>query len=232
MAKLSLKTLERTVVACRLCPRLVAWREQVAREKRKAYQDEEYWGKPVPSFGADNPRLLVCGLAPAAHGGNRTGRVFTGDRSGDWLYAALFRAGFANQPQSTHRGDGLELHDCRVTACVRCAPPDNRPTPTERDTCLRYLAEELRLMKEVQVIVCLGGFAWDGVLKTLRELGHRAVPNAAFRSCRRGDGGAVRAARQLPSQPAKHLHRPAHRGDARPGLREGEGVDCRLTGYF
>jgi len=177
---MSLKTLENTVVACRLCPRLVAWREQLAHDKRKAFQDEEYWGKPVPSFGPDDARLLVCGLAPAAHGGNRTGRVFTGDRSGDWLYAALFRAGFANQPQSTHRGDGLELRDCRITACVRCAPPDNKPTPTERDTCLNYLTEELRLLKQVKVIVCLGGFAWDGVLKVLRELGHRAGRKPRF----------------------------------------------------
>jgi uracil-DNA glycosylase len=180
MSKTSLKTLEKAVVACRLCPRLVAWREQVARDKRKAFQDEEYWGKPVPSFGSGKARLLVCGLAPAAHGGNRTGRVFTGDRSGDWLYAALFRAGFANQPESTHRGDGLELQDCRVTACVRCAPPDNKPTTTERDTCLNYLTEELQLLTEVKVIVCLGAFAWDGVLKVLRELGHHAARKPRF----------------------------------------------------
>jgi uracil-DNA glycosylase len=180
MAKMSLQTLERTVVACRLCPRLVAWREQVAHEKRKAFRDEEYWGKPVPSFGAGDAKLLVCGLAPAAHGGNRTGRVFTGDRSGDWLYGALFRAGFANQPQSTRPGDGLKLRDCRVTACVRCAPPGNKPTPAERDTCLKYLIEEVRLLTNVKVIVCLGAFAWNGVLKTLNALGHRAGKKPLF----------------------------------------------------
>src|SRR5262249_11871907 len=119
--------------------------------------------------------VLVCGLAPAAHGGNRTGRIFTGDRSGDWLYAALYRAGFANQPTSTHRGDGLELVNCYVTACVRCAPPDNKPTPKERDNCLAYLVEDFRLLPRARVVVCLGGFAWDGGLRALRELGHRPV---------------------------------------------------------
>jgi uracil-DNA glycosylase family 4 len=161
------------LVACRRCPRLVAWRQRVAREKRAAYRGEEYWGRPVPGFGDAQARLLVCGLAPAAHGGNRTGRVFTGDRSGDWLFGALHRAGFANQPHSTHRGDGLALRDCYITACVRCAPPANRPTPRERDRCLAFLAEELRLLPRVRVIVCLGGFAWDGVLRALRDLGHR-----------------------------------------------------------
>lgn len=168
-ARLSLRTLNETVIACRKCPRLVAWREQAAREKRAAYRDEDYWGKPVPGFGDTKARLLVVGLAPAAHGGNRTGRIFTGDRSGDWLYAALYRAGFANQPTSVRRGDGLELSDCYVAACVRCAPPDNKPTPVERDRCLPYLVEELRLLKNVRVLLCLGAFAWDGVWRALRS---------------------------------------------------------------
>src|SRR5436853_1772949 len=159
------------ISACRKCPRLVAWREQVAREKRAAYRDEEYWGRPVPGFGDPAARVLVCGLAPAAHGGNRTGRVFTGDRSGDWLFAALHRTGFANQPTSTHRNDGLRLIDCYISACVRCAPPANRPTTQERDCCLGYLVNDLRLLGQVQVIVCLGEFAWEGVLRALREMG-------------------------------------------------------------
>jgi len=158
------------IVACRQCPRLVAWREQVAREKRAAYREETYWGQPVPGFGDAQARLLVCGLAPAAHGGNRTGRVFTGDRSGDWLYAALHRAGFASQPTSTHRGDGLQLRDCYITACVRCAPPDNKPTPAERDQCLAFLVTDLRLLRAAHVVLCLGGFAWDGLLRALRAL--------------------------------------------------------------
>jgi uracil-DNA glycosylase family 4 len=167
----ALAKLQERITACRKCPRLVAWREQVACEKRAAYRDEEYWGRPVPGFGDPAARVLVCGLAPAAHGGNRTGRVFTGDRSGDWLFAALHRAGFANQPTSRHRGDGLRLTDCYISACVRCAPPANRPTPEERDACLPYLAEELRLMPQVRAIVCLGAFAWDGVLRVLRTAG-------------------------------------------------------------
>ncbi len=167
-----LDSLNEALIACRLCPRLVVWREQVAREKRAAYRDEEYWGRPVPSFGDPQARVLLCGLAPAAHGGNRTGRVFTGDRSGDWLFAALHRAGFANQPTSTHRGDGLKLRDCYITACVHCAPPANRPTVEERDRCLDYLAAELCLLLQVRVLVCLGGFAWDGVMRALRGLGY------------------------------------------------------------
>jgi uracil-DNA glycosylase len=168
------------IIACRDCPRLVRWREQVAREKRAAYRDEEYWGRPVPGFGDPRARVLLCGLAPAAHGGNRTGRVFTGDRSGDWLFAGLYRAGFANQPTSRHRDDGLCLTDCYITACVRCAPPDNRPTPAERDRCLGYLVEELRQLERARVIVCLGGFAWDGALRALRALGHRPPRKPRF----------------------------------------------------
>jgi len=176
----SLQIHNNRIIACRACPRLVAWREQVAREKRAAYREEEYWGRPVPGFGDPRARLLVVGLAPAAHGGNRTGRVFTGDRSGDWLFAALYRAGFANQPTSTHKDDGLRLNDCYITACVRCAPPDNRPTPQERDRCLPYLVEDLRLLKHVCVVVCLGSFAWDGVLRAMRDVGVSARPRPRF----------------------------------------------------
>jgi uracil-DNA glycosylase family 4 len=153
------------VVECRRCPRLVEWRERVAREKRAAYAGEEYWGRPLAGFGDPDARVYVLGLAPAAHGGNRTGRIFTGDRSGDWLFAALYRAGFANQPTSVRRGDGLRLERAFVSAAVRCAPPANKPLPAERDACLPYAAEELRLMSGVRAIVCLGGFAWDAALR-------------------------------------------------------------------
>jgi uracil-DNA glycosylase family 4 len=176
----SLTTLTQDIITCTRCPRLVAWREQIARDKRAAYRDEEYWGKPVPGFGDPNAHVLICGLAPAAHGGNRTGRVFTGDRSGDWLYAALHRTGFANQPTSRHRDDGLSLADCYITACVRCAPPDNKPSVEERDLCLGFLQRELSVLKSVRVIVCLGGFAWEGVLRTLRNLGHEPSPRPKF----------------------------------------------------
>jgi uracil-DNA glycosylase family 4 len=173
MPRSALELLNEQVVACRRCPRLVAWRERVARDKRAAFRDEDYWGRPVTGFGDPRARVVLCGLAPAAHGANRTGRVFTGDRSGDWLFAALHRAGLANQPTSRHRGDGLRLRDCYITACVRCAPPANRPSPVERDACLEYLARELPLLTRARVLVCLGGFAWDGVLRALRALGHR-----------------------------------------------------------
>jgi uracil-DNA glycosylase family 4 len=161
----ALAALEAEVVECRRCPRLVAWREEVARERRASFASEEYWGRPVPGFGDPDARVLVFGLAPAAHGGNRTGRVFTGDRSGDWLFAAMHRAGLANQPTSTHRDDGLELHDAWIAAAVRCAPPANRPTPAERDTCLPWTVRELELLPRLRLIVCLGGFAWNAALR-------------------------------------------------------------------
>ncbi len=155
----SLARVNADVVQCRACPRLVEWREQVAEAKRAAYVGDDYWGRPIPGFGDPGARLLVVGLAPAAHGGNRTGRIFTGDRSGDWVFRALHRAGFANQPTSEHRGDGLALSDAYVVAAVRCAPPANRPTPAERDTCAPYLAREWALLGELRVVVALGAFA-------------------------------------------------------------------------
>ncbi len=168
-----LEQLRGDIVQCRQCPRLVRWRERVASEKRAAFKDWAYWGRPVPGFGDPGAELVVVGLAPAAHGGNRTGRVFTGDRSGDWLYRALHRAGYANQPNSSHRDDGLHLSRAYVTAAVRCAPPGNKPTSEERDTCLAYLERELGLLKEVRVIVPLGGFAYDAVS---RMTGLRPAP--------------------------------------------------------
>jgi uracil-DNA glycosylase len=161
---LDLAAVERDVVDCRACPRLVTWREQVARDKRAAYADEAYWGRPVPGFGDPEAGVLVVGLAPAAHGANRTGRMFTGDRSGEWLYASLFRTGFANQPTSVARGDGLRLTGAWVTAPVRCAPPANRPTVDERDRCAPFLAAEMELVPW-RVAVALGGFGWDAVLR-------------------------------------------------------------------
>jgi uracil-DNA glycosylase len=169
----ALAALEREVVTCRRCPRLVQWREKTARTKRAAFAAEEYWARPLPGFGDPAAGMIVLGLAPAAHGGNRTGRIFTGDRSGDWLFAALWRTGFANQPQSTSRDDGLVLTRCYVTAAVRCAPPTNRPLPSERDNCLPYLVRELRLLANARVIVCLGGFAWE---VGMRALGALEVP--------------------------------------------------------
>jgi uracil-DNA glycosylase family 4 len=170
-----LAALEREIVFCRRCPRLVAWREKVAREKRAAYSGETYWGRPVPGFGDPEARIAILGLAPAAHGANRTGRVFTGDRSGDFLFAALHRAGLANQPVSRHREDGLRLSGAWISAAVRCAPPQNKPSPAERDTCLPYAARELELL-DAAVVVCLGAFAWDA---TLHILGFSPKPKFA-----------------------------------------------------
>ena len=167
----ALRALDREIVECRACPRLVEWREQVAAEKRASFRSDTYWGRPVPGFGDPRARVLVAGLAPAAHGANRTGRVFTGDRSGDFLYASLHRTGFANQPTSVSADDGLELRDLYITAAVRCAPPANKPTPAERNSCLPYLGRELQLLSEVQVIVVLGAFAYDAVGRVLADAG-------------------------------------------------------------
>ena len=176
-----LRSINEAAVACRACPRLVAWRETVALEKRAAFAGEDYWGKPLPSFGDPQARLLVVGLAPAAHGGNRTGRIFTGDRSGDWLFGSLWRCGFANQPHSTHRGDGLALKDAYIAAAVRCAPPANKPLPGERDRCLPYLVDELRVLPRVRVVVALGSFAWDAALRVHAALeGERVSPKPRF----------------------------------------------------
>lgn len=167
--------LEQNITECRLCPRLVEHRETVARDKRAAFADQEYWGKPVPGFGDHRARLLLVGLAPAAHGANRTGRMFTGDRSGDWLYRALHRAGFASQPSSVAKRDGLHLTDAFVTAAVRCAPPGNRPTPEERESCRPYLEDEIDLLSSagdrLRAIVALGQFAYDQVLRIFRQRG-------------------------------------------------------------
>jgi uracil-DNA glycosylase family 4 len=167
----ALRALDREIVECRACPRLVEWREQVAAEKRASFRADTYWGRPVPGFGDARARVLVAGLAPAAHGANRTGRVFTGDRSGDFLYASLHRTGFANQPTSVTADDGLELRDLYITAAVRCAPPANKPTPQERDACLPYFGRELALLDHVQVIVVLGAFAYEAVGRVLAGVG-------------------------------------------------------------
>jgi uracil-DNA glycosylase family 4 len=163
----ALEELADRIVDCRRCDRLVSWCAAIGRDKRAAYVHQTYWARPVAGFGDPAARLVVVGLAPGAHGANRTGRVFTGDRSGEWLYRALHRAGFANQPTSTARDDGLTLRDAWVTVCVRCAPPDNKPSPAERDACLPFLVDELRLLRRARVLVCLGRFAWDGVLRAL-----------------------------------------------------------------
>ncbi len=167
----SLQALQQNIAGCTLCPRLVEYRQRTAREKRREFRNWEYWGKPVPSFGDPSARLLIVGLAPAAHGGNRTGRMFTGDRSGDWLFATLFRFGFCNSPYSRSRDDGLTLIDAYVTASARCAPPDNKPLPQELANCRPYLLEEVRLLRHPRVVVALGRIAFDTCLLAFQELG-------------------------------------------------------------
>ncbi|HEY8039509.1 MAG TPA: uracil-DNA glycosylase [Polyangiaceae bacterium] len=186
----SLPQLRRAIVACRACPRLVAWRERVAREKVARFRDQEYWGKPVPGFGDVGARIVVVGLAPGAHGANRTGRVFTGDRSGDFLYAALHRAGLASQPESVARDDGLTLRDVYVTTPVRCAPPDNAPAPGEIARCAHFLDEELALLRRVRVFLALGAIAWRAVLDHAARAGVAvAAPRPAFAHGARVDLG-------------------------------------------
>ncbi len=185
------------VSACRACPRLVAYREAVAATRRAAFADQVYWGRAVPGFGDPDARILVVGLAPAAHGANRTGRIFTGDRSGDWLYAALWRAGLANQPTSVAADDGLRLDDVYVTAAVRCAPPDNKPTPGERDQCRSFLRRELALLERVRVVVALGGFAYQVVAA---ELGIRPRPRFGHGVEATAPGGRLVVCSYHPSQ--------------------------------
>jgi uracil-DNA glycosylase len=194
----SLDRLRTDVCDCRRCPRLVSWREQVAVEKRASYRDEEYWGRPISGFGEPDARVLVLGLAPAAHGANRTGRVFTGDRSGDWLFRAMHRAGLANQPQSVAVDDGLALRDAWVTAAVKCAPPDNKPLPGERDECRPFLRRELALLDDVRVVVCLGAFAYE---VACHEFGVRPRPKFGhLAEVATPDGGPVLMCSFHPSQ--------------------------------
>jgi uracil-DNA glycosylase len=180
---LSARDLERVtaeIVGCRSCPRLVEWRERVAREKTVRFADQTYWGRPVPGFGDPDAGILVVGLAPAAHGGNRTGRIFTGDRSGDFLFGSLHRVGLSNQPTSVSRDDGLRLIRVYLSAVNRCAPPDNMPTPAERDTCLPFLEREIAALERLRVLVALGAFAWGGALRALSALGHPTRPRPRF----------------------------------------------------
>ena len=207
------------IVECRRCPRLVAWREQVAREKVARFRDETYWGRPVPGFGDPDARILFVGLAPAAHGGNRTGRVFTGDASGDFLWAALHAQGLADRPVSRRGDDGLTLTDTYIAAAVRCAPPLNKPTTEERDACAPFLARELALLDRVQVVVALGAFGWDAALRTFAAIGHSVTPATALRARGRGDRRAVATPRDLPPEPAEHVHRPPDGSDVRVGHR-------------
>ena len=178
--RVALAELTAEIIACRRCPRLVDWRERVAREKRRSFRDETYWGRPLPGFGDPDARILLLGLAPAAHGGNRTGRVFTGDASGDFLWAALHEAGLADRPASRRADDGLTLTDVYIAAAVRCAPPANKPTALERDTCAPFLERELRLLDRLVVVVALGQFGWDAALRAFDAVGYPARPRPRF----------------------------------------------------
>jgi uracil-DNA glycosylase len=180
MSARELERIAAEVVGCRSCPRLVEWRERVARDKTVRFAGQTYWGRPVPGFGDPAAGILVVGLAPAAHGGNRTGRIFTGDRSGDFLFGSLHRVGLSNQPTSVSRDDGLRLIRVYLSAVNRCAPPDNKPTPTERDTCLPFLEREIAALERLRVLVALGAFAWDGALRALSALGHPTRPRPRF----------------------------------------------------
>jgi uracil-DNA glycosylase family 4 len=180
MSARDLERITAEIVGCRSCPRLVEWRERVAREKTVRFADQTYWGRPVPGFGDPAAGILVVGLAPAAHGGNRTGRIFTGDRSGDFLFGSLHRVGLSNQPTSVSRDDGLRLIRTYLSAVNRCAPPGNKPTPAERDACLRFLEREIAALGRLRVLVALGAFAWDGALRALSALGHPTRPRARF----------------------------------------------------
>ena len=180
MSARDLERIAAEVVGCRSCPRLVEWRERVARDKTVRFADQTYWGRPVPGFGDPAAGILVVGLAPAAHGGNRTGRIFTGDRSGDFLFGSLHRVGLSNQPTSVSRDDGLRLIGAYLSAVNRCAPPGNKPTPAERDTCLPFLEREIAALERLRVLVALGAFAWDGALRALSALGHPTRPRPRF----------------------------------------------------
>ena len=221
-----LAELDARVSVCSACPRLVRWREDVARDKRASFADQPYWGRPIAGWGDPQARILVVGLAPAANGGNRTGRVFTGDSSGDWLFASLYRVGLAALPTSTHAGDGQRLVDTRIVATVRCAPPDNKPTPEERDTCAPWLHTELRLLApHVRVVVALGAYGWAGALAGLAGQGHAVPrPRPRFGHAGRGADRGRHPARQLPPLAAQHLHRPAHRADAGRGVPASAGA--------
>ena len=196
--------IQQQVIACRACPRLVEWREEVARVKRRMYRDEPYWGAPLAAFGDSQARLLVVGLAPAAHGGNRTGRMFTGDRSGDWLFGALHRAGFANQPESVRQGDGLELQDALITAAARCAPPQNKLRPDELTACRPYITREIQLLADLRVVVALGRIAFDAFLRAYTAAGRtppaRKPPFGHAVESQLPDGGPLLISCYHPSQ--------------------------------